>query len=96
MKAPTKTQVYYKADEPRELTAPPRVWQRARIVIPCFDADSAEELSKKLAVIVAHDIEWIMGVTDDEATEKFGEVVLQRKFVPVDAMTVAEEEVAQP
>lgn len=89
--APTKMEVVYCAPEERELDAPPRLWHRARISIPCFDLEQAERISKQIAAICGHCIEAIVGMTDDEGTQNFGEVVFKRTIVPVDAQALAEE-----
>ena len=96
MKAPKQKQVFYPDSKAIEHEAPPRIWNRFRIVIPCFDESQAKSISEKVAAICGHSVERIWCVTDDEGTESLGEIAITREIVPVVGEMLAEDEVEVP
>lgn len=93
MKAPTKREVFYPEPKAIELEAPPRIWSRYRIVIPCFDETQASGISEKVASICGHTVEQIWCATDDEGSQSLGEIVMARRIVPVIGEMLIESEV---
>ena len=91
-KPPTKGRVAYPDAPERTLDAPPRIWDRYQIVIPCFDAEQADRISAAVAKICGHSLERIWAATDDGGTELFGAVVMERRIVPNSARTLLESQ----
>lgn len=73
MKAP-----YYSRPVEFKAEGHPRFHTRYQIVIPAYDEAQAARLSRKVSEICGHDVERIIGVTDDGSGRNLGDVVIER------------------